>query len=125
MIKIVLDTNMILSATIFGGMVEIIIDLIMVDKLQLFISNDLTHEVEKKLIYFQISKDIIAKVKTVMEKGILVNPTIKITVCRDPKDDFILELAETSQADYIITRDKDLLELPNQIWKSSKIMKPE
>lgn len=29
--------------------------------------------------------------------------------CRDPKDDYLLELALVSEADYLITGDKDLL----------------
>ena len=32
-------------------------------------------------------------------------------ICRDPKDDFILECAETGGADLIVTGDKDLLSL--------------
>jgi putative PIN family toxin of toxin-antitoxin system len=34
-------------------------------------------------------------------------------ICRDPKDDFILECAETAGADLIVTGDKDLLSLTN------------
>ena len=30
-------------------------------------------------------------------------------MCRDPKDNFILELAKDGKADYIITGDKDLI----------------
>jgi len=33
------------------------------------------------------------------------------SICRDPKDDFLLELAKASKADYLITGDKDLLVL--------------
>lgn len=50
----------------------------------------------------------------------LLEGTTKITVtgrisgiCRDPKDDFILECAETGGADLIVTGDKDLLSLAN------------
>jgi len=32
-------------------------------------------------------------------------------LCRDPKDDFILECAATGNADFIVTGDKDLLSL--------------
>jgi len=32
-------------------------------------------------------------------------------ICRDPKDDFILECAESGEADLIVTGDKDLLSL--------------
>lgn len=33
------------------------------------------------------------------------------SLCRDPKDDYLLELAVSSSADFIVTGDKDLLEL--------------
>lgn len=33
------------------------------------------------------------------------------SLCRDPKDDYLLELAICSSADFIVTGDKDLLEL--------------
>lgn len=34
-----------------------------------------------------------------------------ITICRDPKDNFLLALANDGKADYLLTGDKDLLEL--------------
>ena len=125
MLKIILDTNAILSATVFGGMAEIIIDLIVGNKLQLFISPHLIKEVLEKLNKFKASETSITKTMTILEVGELVIPNIKITVCRDPKDNYLLELAESSKADYIVTRDKDLLELRNQRWKDTKITKPE
>lgn len=36
---------------------------------------------------------------------------LNINICRDPKDNFILELSAYADADFIITGDKDLLEL--------------
>jgi putative PIN family toxin of toxin-antitoxin system len=32
-------------------------------------------------------------------------------VCRDPKDDFLLELAKISNADFLVTGDKDLIDM--------------
>ena len=116
---------MILSASVFGGMVEIIIDLILEDKLSLYISPALIDEVAKKLKEFKANKTIIAKVTTALEKGNTVIPNIKITTSRDPKDNFLLELAETALDDYLITRDKDLLDLPGSVWNNTKIVKPE
>ena len=37
-----------------------------------------------------------------------INPVEKIDVCRDSKDNMILELAVAGKADFIITGDKDL-----------------
>jgi putative PIN family toxin of toxin-antitoxin system len=47
-----------------------------------------------------------------LEKSVRIVVTGKISgVCRDPKDDFILECAVTGGADCIVTGDKDLLSL--------------
>lgn len=34
-----------------------------------------------------------------------------VSVCRDPKDNFLLALAKDGKADYLITGDQDLLSL--------------
>ena len=33
----------------------------------------------------------------------------EVSICRDPKDDYLLALAKDSQADFLITGDRDLL----------------
>ena len=35
--------------------------------------------------------------------------TSRVTICRDPKDNYLLALAKDANADYLITGDKDLL----------------
>ena len=116
---------MILSALFFGGMMERVIDLIMEDKLIWYISQPLLEEVTRKLYELEANTTIITKVTIIFEKGLMINPDVEVNICRDPEDNFILELAEAAKADYIITRDKDLLELPNHQWQNTKIVKPE
>jgi len=41
----------------------------------------------------------------------LITVVSAIEVCRDPKDNFLLSLAIDGKADYLLTGDKDLLEL--------------
>ncbi len=36
-----------------------------------------------------------------------------VTICRDPKDNFLLALAKDSKADYLLTGDNDLLDIKN------------
>jgi predicted nucleic acid-binding protein len=43
-------------------------------------------------------------------------------ICRDPKDDFILECASLGNADLIVTGDKDLLALAT--FRSTRILTP-
>ena len=77
MLKIVLDTNMVLSASLFGGMVEIIVELIVQGKLKFFISPKLIDEIFTKLTEYQASEAIIQKAITVLEKGVVLIPKIK------------------------------------------------
>lgn len=43
-----------------------------------------------------------------------------VKICRDPKDNFLLAIAQESQADYLITGDQDLLILEK--FQSTKII---
>lgn len=40
-----------------------------------------------------------------------IEPTLEVRACRDPKDDMFLSLAVASQATYLISGDKDLLDM--------------
>jgi hypothetical protein len=41
----------------------------------------------------------------------LIEVSSVVTVCRDPKDNFLLALAKDGKADFLLTGDNDLLEL--------------
>jgi len=47
----------------------------------------------------------------------------KHLICRDSKDNFLLDLIEFSNADFLVTGDKDLLEL--NPFKSGQIINPK
>ncbi len=126
MLNVVVDTNQFLSGFIYHGMLKTVFDLILDNKLTLYVSPALKAEVLEKLQYFEVDQQAQNEVMHFMEiRGIVIEPSVKVTVCRDPEDNFVLELAEEAQADYLITRDKDLLDLPKQAWKNTKIIKPE
>jgi putative PIN family toxin of toxin-antitoxin system len=50
----------------------------------------------------------------------LVPVRSKVKTCRDPKDDFLLSLAQDGKADILVTGDQDLLILGN--FGHTKIM---
>jgi uncharacterized protein len=52
--------------------------------------------------------------------GEIVEVKSDVDLCRDKKDDFLLALAKDSQADFLVTGDKDPLEL--KALESTKIM---
>ena len=124
MLKLVLDTNLYISGILYHGIVKNIFDLVNEDKLYLLVSTDLRLEVFRKFKEFTASTSSYKELALFFEdKGIKIVPNVKVSVCRDPEDNFILELAETARADYIVTRDKDLLDMKK--WRSTSIVKPE
>jgi len=77
---------------------------------------------EKFRKYF--SKDDIDELSIKMKNVAKIVQTTSVqTQCRDPKDNFLLELAVDGRADYLITGDKDLLEL--KTVDKTKIVKIE
>ena len=124
-LKIVIDTNLFLSVFAFRGqMVNLLIDLVINRKLEMYYSPALKEELKKKFEFFKVSKTVIDDVmEFINTKGILLEPNITIEKSRDKKDNFLLELAEAANADYLVTRDEDLLVFKK--WKNTKIIKPE
>lgn len=53
--------------------------------------------------------------------GQVVEVKSKVDLCRDRKDNFLLSLSRDSQANYLITGDKDLLEM--ETFEGTKIIK--
>jgi putative PIN family toxin of toxin-antitoxin system len=49
--------------------------------------------------------------ETLVERTVLIEIVDNVRECRDPKDDKVLELALSGEAQYIISGDKDLLVL--------------
>ncbi|MEM9156862.1 MAG: putative toxin-antitoxin system toxin component, PIN family [Cyanobacteria bacterium P01_F01_bin.33] len=56
-------------------------------------------------------QDVEAFIAAFAETGEKVEIATVLTVCRDPKDDKFLALAIDGKADYVISGDKDLLDL--------------
>lgn len=124
-LNIVVDTNQFLSVFVFRGkLMKMVFELVIDKKINLYVSATLKDEVLEKLQFYKARQDIRNKVMSFIEtKGILLKPTAKVTACRDKEDNFVLELSETAHVEYLVTRDKDLLDLEK--WKRTKIIKPE
>jgi putative PIN family toxin of toxin-antitoxin system len=111
--KIVFDTNVLLSAFITQGLSTRVLD-ICIDYHQLFISEFIINEVVEKLEKkFKVNNTEIKKVKNFLINAFVnIKPeSEKPSICRDRDDNNILHLADYINADIIITGDKDLLDL--------------
>jgi putative PIN family toxin of toxin-antitoxin system len=125
--KVITDTNLFISALIFNGMVKSIFQLMLEDKIVLILSPDLLSEIYTKFNEFNADEVAMEKLGRIFmhKNNLLFSPNFKLKVCRDPEDNFLLELAQESKADFLITRDKDLLSLPKSKWQQTSIIKPE
>ena len=123
--KVTIDTNVIISALIFGGNSKIIIEKLLKREFIAFTSIQLVSElVEKLLIKFNFSKEMILKLDAFIASNfVVVYPSKRINVARDVDDNRVLEVAETSNSKYIITGDKDLLTIKK--YKNIEIISPK
>ena len=125
-LKIVLDTNVLVSAFVFKGACGRIFDWC-VEYADNYTSEWLLKETARVLE----TKLNLSKAETERVIGILTNevsftqitPTSPLpTICRDSDDNNVLQLAESVNADYIVTGDKDLLVLNK--FNNSQIVSP-
>jgi len=111
--KIILDTNLWISFLISKKLNQID-TLIESNKITLVFSNELMEEfievVSRPKFKKYFSKNDIQKLLIYFDKyGKLFKIKSNVKVCRDDKDNFLLNLSIDSKADYLITGDKDLL----------------
>lgn len=122
--KIILDTNLWISFLISKQFSQLD-KLIENRKITLIFSNELIEEFAEvvsraKFKKYFLKKDIEKILQSFEQFGELVSVKSNIKICRDEKDNFLLNLSVDSKADYLITGDKDLLVLKN--IKETKIL---
>ena len=122
--KIIIDTNIWISLLI-GKELQDLKDLIVNEKVKVITTDQLLNEIrlvtsrDKLKKYFNHDKvlDLISLLDILADK-VKIKKIDK--VCRDPKDDFLLALSKESRANYLITGDKDLLDI--KVYGRTKIV---
>jgi uncharacterized protein len=125
--KIVLDTNVIVSAFGWKGSPHEIFQKCMRGHFQLYLSSPLLSEIKRVLSYhkFHFNQDEIDEfLSIIIEVAEIVEPEIIINfIPHDPSDNRVLECAITADCEYIISGDKHLLEIEE--FESIKILSPD
>lgn len=128
--KVVIDTNVIVSALIQKNYPFLIIDeLFIEDKIHLCVSEDLMQEYFDVLSRPKFSNfpDFVAKAESLLidigQKAEIYNITIKLDIISDVDDNMILELAETCNADFVITGNTNDFTMSE--YKNTKIVTPK
>ncbi|MGA2674126.1 MAG: putative toxin-antitoxin system toxin component, PIN family [Terracidiphilus sp.] len=111
---VVLDSNIYVSAFLFAGKPLRVVQLAEEHQYRLLISDPIQTEVERVLaVKFAYSQTMIAaSCKRIWKIAERIVPAIHIDLCRDPADNRILECAVAGDAHYIVTGDRDLLDMP-------------
>lgn len=114
-LRVIFDTNIWISYLI-GKHLSQITDAIFTNRIQILYSDELMDELvttlrRPKLQVFITEHQINKVVQLLKHKGYRIIVKQIEPVCRDPKDDFLLALALYGQADYLVSGDKDLLDL--------------
>ena len=126
MIRIVLDTNVLVSAIVFGGNPRRIIESILEGSVHLILSREILDELEGVLCRrkFGMSPPIARNISNELESICdIVAPEHRVTVMTsDPYDNMVLECAAEAKADYIISGDTHLLDLCE--FEGIKIVNP-
>jgi putative PIN family toxin of toxin-antitoxin system len=125
MIRVVLDTNILVSALLqpLGPPAQILM-LALGGSVHLCVSGSVYAEYEEVIRRprFQRSEDVIAgTLQAIREKGVWVRPNERVTACADPDDDMFLECAVAAKADYVVTG--NLKHFPVS-WATCRIVTP-
>jgi hypothetical protein len=124
-VRAVLDTNILISAILFGGKPDQVLSLVIEEKLIGVISPVLISELKEVFSKkFPLKEaDFKLTFKNIEEIFITVQPEKTIDIVKDEDDNRVLEAALEGKCNYIITGDKDLLDL--KTFKNIKIMTPD
>ncbi len=134
--RIVLDTNVILSAYLTRGLARIVFERCL-EEHEIFISAQILAELESRLRHkFMMPQDRVSAMMNYLKIACQVRPISDVdsASCRDQNDLHILGLALHSKADVIVSGDEDLLTIqsfqgipiqsPRQFWDMERKKNP-
>jgi uncharacterized protein len=113
-VRVVLDTNVLVSGIGWSGPPAAIVDAALAGRVTPLTTSALLSELTRALGYPKL-KSIAPAAETLVQllraAFIVVDVERRIAVCADETDNRVLEAAVNGGADYIVTGDKHLLEL--------------
>lgn len=133
MIKAVIDTNVILSGILWGGVPRKLIEALIQQQYISLVSEEILNELSATFTREKFTAEFIRikqtphdairmyQLHTVFVQSVSIESLAENAV-RDPKDRMIIACAIAGQADYIVSGDKDLTDLGR--YQTIQIVKP-
>jgi putative PIN family toxin of toxin-antitoxin system len=121
--RVVFDTNVYISAYGFGGKPAELMRAAIVGEFELVTSPAILTEVAEKLetvLKFdrEHTEDVVRQISRI---ATIVRPTERLSVVTDDADNRILEAAVDSQADFIVSGDRHLLDVKE--WQGVRVLR--
>jgi putative PIN family toxin of toxin-antitoxin system len=125
-LSVVVDTSVLISAFVFGGIPRKTL-LTLLQKAEIYVSPiildeyrdvPLTLEEEGKISHDQL-KVLLGAIAAFVSNAKIIYPNKTLLVCRDKEDNMLLECCFAAKADYLITGDKDLLDINPDTLKTA------
>jgi len=112
--KIVIDTNVVISGIFFGGYPGKVIEAVAGRHIEAFATPEIVKEYEAvidEMILRKQGKFGRNVLTTLLSCITIIPPESDVHVCRDPDDDKFIACAQDAKAAYIVSGDKDLLDI--------------
>jgi|694.fasta_scaffold31784_11 putative PIN family toxin of toxin-antitoxin system len=132
--KVILDTNVLISALVFDKIPEQALVRCLQSDCEIYFSTQTDREWKTKIYSGRLSQILTKSKRELSSEQIdifvdllerssqIIEVDLKLKIARDPKDNMFLELAKAVSADYLISGDKDLLEIKE--FENTKILRP-
>jgi putative PIN family toxin of toxin-antitoxin system len=112
---VVIDTNVVLSAILFGGKPKQVLEMALLGSIQLAISESLVNDLQGVLqrpkfeLSAQLAQTVVSEYTSI---ATWIEPSEHFNVVvDDPSDNHFIDCAVAAEADYLITGDRHLLNL--------------
>ena len=128
--RVVLDTNVLVSATLIaGGQEARILRAWRAGAFDLVVSPAILEEIGRVLTEARLRRrrwmaddEVVALLEGLAQEGVVVSGRVPVQVSRDPADDKFLAAAVEGRADYVVTGDRDLLDL--ETYRGVRMIRP-
>lgn len=113
MLSVVIDTDLFVRALLRGPITLPLIEAWCARRFRLVTSEELIAELvdvvsRPRLREYFSKEDVRELLDLIIEQGEVAIPGEHVTLCRDPKDNILLDVAIAGNAQYIVTGDNDL-----------------
>jgi uncharacterized protein len=123
MIRVVIDTNILVSALLRPeGLPAAVLILVFSGQVPLYVSDAVFAEYDEVIRrpHFKRSPDVIeGTLQSIRKLGHWVKPRYRVEECSDPDDNIFLECAQAASADYLVTGNQR--HFPHR-WRKTQII---